>query len=160
MIPLLELVGRDWYLWNPTHSSLKCMFKVDELFSDYFPAFLLLTEDACMACRAHACPWVQVVWMRELGLHDLCASCRFGHVCNQWVMLLLGAGQLWLIALVQALSTELRWTFVVGGDWLPPPKLAGVSSEVKAALTAWPSSLAPQTQPKFTNHTSLHMPVI
>lgn len=36
-------------------------------------------------------------------------------------MLLLGAGQLWLIALVQALPTELRWTFVVGGDWLPPP---------------------------------------
>lgn len=41
-----------------------------------------------------------------------------------------------------------------------PPNLAGVSLEVKAALTAWCSSCTPQTQPKFTNHTSLHMPVI
>lgn len=34
-------------------------------------------------------------------------------------MLPFGAGQLCLIALVQALPTELSWTFLVGGDRLP-----------------------------------------
>lgn len=72
-------------------------------------------------------------------------------------MLLFWAGQLCLIAVVQALPTELSWTFLVGPA---PPSLASISSEVNAALTAWPSPCASQTQPKFTNHPSLHMPVI
>lgn len=158
MILRLELERRDWQPWNPTHSGLKCMFKLDELFSDLLPRFPLLTEDACVACKVRACPWVQVAWMRELGLHALCASCRFGSVCNRWVMLLVGAGQLCLIALLQALPTGLL--DLSSGRGLAPPNLAGVSSEVKAALTAWPSSWDPQTRSKFMNHSSLHMPII
>lgn len=95
--------------------------------------------------------------MRELGLHGLCVSSRFAPASNRCVKPLLGAGQLCLIALFQVL--ELGWAFLRGQDWLPP-NLAGVSSDVKAAVKARPSSRTPQTQPECTNHTSLHTPVI
>lgn len=59
------------------------MFKLDELFSELLPPSPLLTEDARMACKAHVGPWIQVACMSELGLRTLCASCRFGSVCNR-----------------------------------------------------------------------------
>lgn len=80
MVLPLEWEERDWDLWNPTHPVLNACVTLKSCSRACSPLFPLLTEDACMNCKGHDCPWVQTIWMKDLGLHDLCALCRFGLV--------------------------------------------------------------------------------